>query len=215
MTMATPGKKSPLPDIAVASLYQRNLVTRHTGRAVRLSVEGLVSELGATSLTVLDFGDVAVLDFSCADEVVAKLVLRAVDDASAETGCFFMFRGVAQHHVDPMDSALRRRGLAAAAQGPGGEPFLIGEVEPAASRLWLAVCEAGHARLDDLAPVLGMEPQDCGRLLDRMCARRLLRREGQAYHSLFYTFAEAERLGNGQDAAGPAAPDGASPSERE
>jgi hypothetical protein len=66
-----------MPEIAVASLYQRNLVTRHTGRAVRLSIEGLVSELGATSLTVLDFGDVAVIDFSCADEVVAKLVLRA------------------------------------------------------------------------------------------------------------------------------------------
>jgi len=212
--MATQRRSSPMPDIAVASLYQKNLVTRHTGRAVRLSVEGLVSELGATSLTVLDFGDVAVIDFSCADEVVAKLVLRAVDGESAESGCFFMFRGVAQHHVDPMDCALRRRGLAAAAQSPGGEPFLMGEVEPAASRLWLAVCEAGHARRDDLAPVLGMEPQDCGRLLDRMCARRLLRRDGQAYHSLFYTFAEAERVGNGQDAAGPAAPDGASHSER-
>ena len=213
--METEGSSSPLPDIAVASLYQRNLVTRHTGRAVRLSVEGLVSELGATSLTVLDFGDVAVIDFSCADEVVAKLVLRAVDDASAESQHFFVFRGVAQHHLDPMDSALRRRGLAAAAEGPEGEPFLIGDVEPVASRLWLAVCEAGHACLDDLAPVLGMEPGDCGRLLDRMCARRLLRRDGQAYHSLFYTFAEAERAGNGHGTAGAEALDGAPPSERE
>jgi hypothetical protein len=191
--MATEGRSSPMPGIAVASLYQRNLVTRHTGRAVRLSIEGLVAELGATSLTVLDFGDVAVIDFSCADEVVAKLVLRAVDEASADSEHFFVFRGVAQHHVDPMDSALRRRGLAAAALGPAGEPFLIGEVEPAASRLWLAVCEAGHAYRDDLAPVLGMDPNDCGRLLDLMCARRLLRRDGQVYQSLFYTFAEAER----------------------
>ena len=83
---------------------------------------------GATSLTVLDFGDVAVIDFSCADEVVAKLVLRAVDGVSDEADHFFLFRGVAQHHVDPMDSALRRRGLAAAALGPEGEPFLMGEV---------------------------------------------------------------------------------------
>jgi hypothetical protein len=213
--MATDGTPSPMPDIAVASLYQRNLVTRHTGRAVRLSIEGLVSELGATSLTVLDFGDVAVIDFSCADEVVAKLVLRAVDEVSAESEHFFVFRGVAQHHVDPMDSALRRRGLAAAALGPEGEPFLIGEVEPAASRLWLAVCDAGHACPDDLASALGMEPGDCGRLLDRMCARRLLRRDGQAYHSLFYTFSEAERVGNGHGTTGPAAPEGVSPSERE
>ncbi len=102
-----------MPDIAVASLYQRNLVTRHTGRAVRLSIEGLVSELAATSLTVLDFGDVAVIDFSCADEVVAKLVLRAVDGKSDESQHFFLFRGVAQHHVDPMDSR-------SSAAGPGG-----------------------------------------------------------------------------------------------
>lgn len=204
--MVIQGEPSPMPDIAVASLYQRNLVTRHTGRAVRLSIEGLVSELGATSLTVLDFGDVAVIDFSCADEVVAKLVLRAVDEESNEAQHFFLFRGVAQHHVDPMDSALRRRGLAAAAQGPGGEPFLIGEVEPAASRLWQAVCQVGHARLDDLAPRVGMDPQYCGRLLDRMCARRLLRRDGQAYHSLFYTFDEAERAGNGQGSSDSAPP---------
>ena len=213
--MGTEGDTSAMPDIAVASLYQRNLVTRHTGRAVRLSIEGLVSELGATSLTVLDFGDVAVIDFSCADEVVAKLVLRAVDGVSDEADHFFVFRGVAQHHVDPMDSALRRRGLAAAALGPEGEPFLIGDIEPAASRLWLAVCEAGHARLDDLAPVLGMDPGDCGRLLDRMCARRLLRRDGQAYHSLFYTFAEAERAGNGHGTLRPHSPDRALSSGQE
>jgi len=213
--MPTEERPSPMPDIAVASLYQRNLVTRHTGRAVRLSIEGLVSELGATSLTVLDFGDVAVIDFSCADEVVAKLVLRAVNDGAAESQHFFVFRGVAQHHVDPMDCALRRRGLAAAAQGPEGEPFLIGEVDPAAYRLWQAVCQAGHASPDDLATEVGMDPQDCGRLLDRMCARRLLRRDGRAYHSLFYTFAQAERGGNGRGAADSGASGRADTSGRE
>jgi len=197
-----------MPDIAVASLYQRNLVTRHTGRAVRLSIEGLMAELGATSLTVLDFDDVAVIDFSCADEVVAKLVLRAVDEVSGESEHFFVFRGVAPHHIDPMDSALRRRGLAAAAVGPEGRPFLIGEVDPADLRLWLAVCDAGAACLDELAPQLDMDPADCGRILDRMCARRLLRRHGEAYESLFQTFADAERTGNGQNSARPDGADG-------
>ena len=185
-----------LPEIAVASLYQPYLVTRHTGRAVRLSIEGLVSEQGSLSLTVLDFGDVSVIDFSCADEVVAKLLLRSVEVTNAAQQRFYVFRGVSQHHLDPMESALRRRGLAAAAQRPSGEPFLIGDVEPAASRLWLALCEAGRASADDLAPRLGMEPRDCGRLLDRMVERRLLRRDGALYHSLFHVFAEADRNGS-------------------
>lgn len=184
-----------LPEIAIASLYQDNLVTRHTGRAVRLSIEGLVSELGSRSLTILDFGDVAVIDFSCADEVVAKLVLRAVEVVADGDQRYYVFRGVQPHHLDPMESALRRRGLVAAAQGPTGEPFLIGAVEPAAAHVWLAVCRAGSARLEDLAPAVGMEPRDCGRLLDHLCDRRLLHREGPAYQSLFDTFAAAERAG--------------------
>ncbi|TFG61608.1 MAG: hypothetical protein E4H28_08655, partial [Gemmatimonadales bacterium] len=62
------------PDVAIASLYQEFLVTRHTGRAVRLSIERLVDERSGPSLTVIDFRDVAVIDFSCADEVVARLL---------------------------------------------------------------------------------------------------------------------------------------------
>ncbi len=181
------------PEVAVASLYQENLVTRHTGRAVRLSIEGLIAELGSLSLTVLDFGDVSVIDFSCADEVVAKLVLRALEEGSDDDQRFFVFRGVCQHHLDPMESALRRRGLVAAAQRPSGEPFLIGDVDPACSRLWLAVCDRGRATPAELAPAVGMEPPDCGRLLDHLCTRRLLRRDGTTYQSLFQTFAEAER----------------------
>jgi hypothetical protein len=210
--MATHGDALRLPEIAVASLYQQNLVTRHTGRAVRLSIEGLVSELGSLSLTVLDFGDVSVIDFSCADEVVAKLVLRAIDEDEGDDQRFYVFRGVSQHHLDPMESALRRRGLAAAAQRPSGEPFLIGDVDPAASRVWLAVCEAGTARPDELAPTLGMNPADCGRLLDDMCQRRLLRRNGAAYQSLFHTFAEAER--NGPEDSPPGSGNGSSTAGR-
>lgn len=184
-----------LPQIAIASLYQDNLVTRHTGRAVRLSIEGLVSELGSRSLAILDFGDVSVIDFSCADEVVAKLVLRAVEVVADGDQRYYVFRGVQPHHLDPMESALRRRGLVAAAQGPSGEPFLIGDVEPDAAELWLAVCRAGSVRSEDLAPTVGMEPRDCGRLLDHLCERRLLHRDGVAYQSLFDTFAAAERTG--------------------
>jgi hypothetical protein len=105
-----------------------------------------------------------------------------------------------------MDSALRRRGLAAAAVGPEGRPFLIGEVDPADARLWLAVCDAGAACLEELAPRVDMDPADCGRILDRMCARRLLRRDGPAYQSLFQTFAEAERGGDGPDRGPPEPP---------
>src|SRR5690606_20012717 len=64
----------------VTSFYS-NLVTRPTGRAVRMGVESQLAEIDAGRnfcLSVLDFSQVNVLDYSCADEIVAKLLLRYV-----------------------------------------------------------------------------------------------------------------------------------------
>ena len=59
----------------VATLYS-HLVTRPTGQALRLGIEAQITELGALSINVLDFSEVVVLDYSCADETVAKLIKR-------------------------------------------------------------------------------------------------------------------------------------------
>ena len=56
----------------VCDLYS-NLVTRPTGAAVRTAIEEQVLELGASVVTTIDFSQVNLLDFSCADEIVAKL----------------------------------------------------------------------------------------------------------------------------------------------
>ena len=56
--------------------FYSNLVTRPTGRAVRMGVESQLADLDPADkacLSVLDFSQVQVLDYSCADEIVAKL----------------------------------------------------------------------------------------------------------------------------------------------
>ena len=74
---------------AVATPY-RNLVTRPTGAAVRGRIEEALAESGCLT-ALLDFSDIELLDFSCADEVVAKLLLagsptRRVRGARAVSG---------------------------------------------------------------------------------------------------------------------------------
>ena len=59
----------------VCDLYT-DLVTRPTGAAVRDGIEKQLAELGDRTLTVIDFSYVGLLDYSCADEIVAKLVPR-------------------------------------------------------------------------------------------------------------------------------------------
>jgi hypothetical protein len=71
---------------AVAAPY-RNLVTRPTGAAVRSRIEETLA--GSRCLTaLLDFSEIELVDLSCADEVVAKLLL------AGQGACFFVLQGL-------------------------------------------------------------------------------------------------------------------------
>jgi hypothetical protein len=137
---------------SVASLYS-HLVTRPTGRAVRLAIETQLAEVGETAFSVIDLTEVTVLDFSCADEVVAKLLLRYMkDDRPREA--YFVFRGLAELHRDPIEAVLERQGLCAVAQGPGGVFELMGARSPEEGEVWRLVEEKGSVRESQLGDLL-------------------------------------------------------------
>lgn len=130
----------------VANLYS-HLITRPTGRAVRLAIEAQLAELRGPALSVIDFSSVAILDYSCADEVVAKLLLQGqwnrTQGRRVET--FFVFRGIDERHQDPVLEVLARHGLAAVT-GLGGTPAfeLVGEASPEERAVWRVVEDAGR-----------------------------------------------------------------------
>ncbi|HEY7409070.1 MAG TPA: hypothetical protein VH638_12445, partial [Gemmatimonadaceae bacterium] len=128
----------------VCDLYS-DLVTRPTGAAVRTGIEQQLADAGERTLTVIDFTHVGLLDFSCADEIVAKLLVTYCEPAGA-TGrvapprdCYFLFKGVSDSHLDAIDAVLQRRGLALVAQTDDGSPLLIGTVDDGERRAWEAV----------------------------------------------------------------------------
>lgn len=174
------------------SLYSY-LVTRHTGRAVRLSIESQIAECEGQVVAVLDFQNVVVIDFSCADEVVAKLVhLALVGERAAEL--FVLFRGVDEHHLDPIESALGRRSVAVSAERSSGEPFLLGATDGDVERAWVATCALGRATTGGVAERLGLSESETGVLLEDLHARRLVVRDDDAeeYVSLQQLIREVE-----------------------
>lgn len=187
-----PANYEAAPAIAVASLYQEYLVTRQTGRAVRDGIERLFTDRCGEALAVLDFRDVVLIDFSCADEVVAKLVMGSGEDPDSPDNRFVLVRGVREHHLDPVECALRRRGLAVAAERASGEPVLLGDVDPGAGEAWRMLCACGRIRSDELARRLGLEPGPCDQLLSDLHRRRLVRRSGEAFESLAFTAASMD-----------------------
>jgi hypothetical protein len=109
----------------VCDLYS-NLVTRPTGAAVRTAIERQVVEIGSPVVTTIDFSQVNLLDFSCADEIVAKLLLRFTSD-DAPPG-YLTFRGIHEGHIDPIETVLERHGLALVSWHEG-EAELFGNVD--------------------------------------------------------------------------------------
>ena len=129
---------------SLASLYS-HLVTRPTGRAVRLAIESQLAEAGEPSLSLVDFSQVTILDYSCADEVVARLLRRYGGD-DRPRDAFFLFLGVQEWHEEPIQAVLERQGLAAVAQVADGRRRLLGTISEAEERAWWTVERKGVLR---------------------------------------------------------------------
>ena len=86
-----------------------NLVTRPTGVAVRGRIESVLAT-SEWETALLDFSDVVLLDLSCADEVVAKLVRLAKE----RLGRIVALRGLDEHLWESIHAVLEHQQLAVA-----------------------------------------------------------------------------------------------------
>ncbi len=167
----------------VASLYS-SLVTRPTGQAVRLAIENvLAEETGHLSLSVVDMSQVTIIDFSCADEVVAKLLLRYLKPERPRDA-LFVFRGIKELHRDPIEVVLKRHGLVAVTETEPHRFHLLGDVSPEESEAFRVLEDRGEIGEEDTDGILaqGNGRAMLNRLVDRRVAFKVA--EGGAFHSL-------------------------------
>ena len=175
----------------VCALYS-NLVTRPTGAAVRAEIERAISDAaeGRTPgpvVSVIDFSEVTLLDFSCADEIVAQLMLRnvraALDRAHAidasggaplpDADAYFVFRGVGDGHLDAVEAVLERHALAIVAV-VDGEVRLVGDIGADERAAWHALHAVAPADAERLAAMAGGDVGQAAAVLARLAARRLV-----------------------------------------
>jgi hypothetical protein len=100
-----------IPPIDVHAVLQESvpgpyadLVTRPTGRAVRERIERAIADAPVASM---DFSGVRCIDYSCADEIVAKL-LRSVQ--------VLLLQGITDAHRLAIEPVLQGHGLAVVIQ---------------------------------------------------------------------------------------------------
>jgi hypothetical protein len=159
---------------SVTSFYS-NLVTRPTGRAVRMGVETQLSELGQERqpcLSILDFTQVRVIDYSCADEIVAKLLLR-YRDPYRPAEVFFLIRGLQDHQEDAVEAVLERHALLVAAQLPGRGYHLLGPCDPFQRSCWSALIMRQKVPAAEIARDLQLPEAVAATTLDSLVAKRV------------------------------------------
>ncbi len=168
---------APLLRETVATPYS-HLVTRSTGAAVRGRIEAAMAG-SAHRGTQLDFSAVGLLDFSCADEVVAKLLLQVT---AGEEEHYLVLSGVSETQLDAIDQVLERHGLAVAAY-PVNEvtPRLLGAIPPDVRTAFQAVHRIGAGDAGRVADLLGGTVERAADALQSLALRRLIQAAGGTF----------------------------------
>jgi hypothetical protein len=158
----------------VCDLYS-NLVTRPTGAAVRKEIEVV--------LCGLDFSQVGLLDYSCADEVVGKL-LDGVRRQAILTDAYVLVRGVRDDHLEALDAVMQRYDMAVIAEGDDGAWRVVGPLDDEMRNVLDAVHRCGRIVKSDLVKAVDKPASTVEASLDGLLARRLVMRDDDAYVSL-------------------------------
>ena len=163
----------------VATPY-RDLVTRPTGAAVRGWIQKAIAGSAAPT-TLLDFTEVGLLDFSCADEIVAKLLL----DTDPGSDQYVMLLGTRDDHTEAIDHVLNHHALAiAVVTEPGEPPRLLGRVTPELERVFRCVFRLGPGDAGSIAETLGWTLERAADALLTLALLRLLRAEAGTFQPL-------------------------------
>ena len=147
-----------------------DLVTRSTGVSIRHKIVATI-EASPFPTMHLDFGSIRLLDFSCADEIVAKLLLH---DAG-ERPRYVVLVNLSEGHREAIDHVLEAHDLAVAAVPTGQEgPCVLGARSPDLLAAFEAVQRLGAGEAGRLADDLGWTLERAADALQSLALRRLV-----------------------------------------
>jgi hypothetical protein len=155
-----------------------DLVTRPTGAAVRGHIQRTMATAARGALTRLDFSAVRLIDFSCADEVVAKLLL-AFDPAADH---YVVLHGLSDDQAEAIDHVLIGHRLAIAALTVEvGQPVVLGWATGDDRAAFDAVQRIGGGDTATLTRHLAWHAQRCRDVLGSLAHRRLVRQAAHGF----------------------------------
>lgn len=154
-----------------------DLVTRQSGQVIRERIEKDIAKEEDGAVIALDFSKIGVIDYSCADEIVAKLISRLI---SGEYGNrYITLTGLNENQKENIEVALERKDLSVMAEMKDGRNILIGSLNNYLKETLNFILKRGKIVANELSDALKLPANTSGTRLLNLHKKRLVKREDE------------------------------------
>jgi DNA-binding MarR family transcriptional regulator len=153
----------------------KNLVTRDTGKLIREAIESQIQGEPEGTVVVLDFSKVGIIDFSCAEEVMAKMIARLMSREYGDK--YLLLSNLTQNQEENIHAALQGKKLMAMSLKASAKPRYLGVLNPYLMDTLELVLEKKSITARELADLTQVEINTASTKLLNLYKARLVLRE--------------------------------------
>src|SRR5574341_125256 len=152
----------------------KDLVTRPSGEKIRRRVERDMEKEPEGAVVALDFSRIGIIDYSCADEIVAKLVSRLLSGEYGDK--HLLLSGLNENQKENIEVALERKDLAVVIEMRDGKRALIGSLNNYLKETLHFIEKKGKVTANEFAQALKLPTNTSGTRLLNLHKKRLVKR---------------------------------------
>ena len=151
-----------------------DLVTRPSGQIIRNRIERDIEKEKDGEVIALDFSKIGIIDYSCADEVVAKLISRLLSGEYGDR--YIILTGLNENQKENIEVALERKELAVMAEMGNGKRILIGSLNNYLKETLNLIVKKSKITASELSKTMKLEANTSGTRLLNLHKKRLVKR---------------------------------------
>jgi hypothetical protein len=154
-----------------------DLVTRPSGHVIRERIERDLEIEENNTVISLDFSNIGIIDYSCADEIVAKLISRLISFEYGDK--FISLTGLNDNQWENIEVALERKGLAAIGEMRDRRKLLLGKLNNYLKETLDIIIKKDKITAKELSELMKIESNTSGTRLLNLYKKRLVSRNDE------------------------------------
>jgi len=152
----------------------KDLVTRPSGQAIRERIARDIEKEPNGAVVALDFSKIGVIDYSCADEIVTKLVSRLLGGEYGDK--YLLLAGLNENQKENIEVAIERKDLAVMAEMRDGSRVVLGNLNNYLRDTLEFIVKKKRATAKELSDAKKIEANTSGTRLLNLYKKRLVKR---------------------------------------